>query len=79
MHNYAVANDNDFRHGEIFVPLNKIFGFCDEYDKVLKYIGFDVELIRTANNTHTIFVAENINIQFGDVADSGILAISLLL
>ena len=79
LYNYTIANDNDFRHGEIFVPLNKIFGFCDEYDKVLKYIGFDVELIRTANNTNTIFGAVDTNIQFGDVPDSGILSISLLL
>ena len=52
---------------------------CDEYAKVLKYIEFDVELIRTANNKNTLFGAVDTNILFGDVADSGILSISLLL
>ena len=79
LYNYNIANDNDFRFGEIFVSLNKIFGFSDEYDRVLKYIGFDVELIRTANNTNIMFGAADTNIQFGDVVDSGILLISLLL
>ena len=79
LYNYTVANDNDFRFGEIFVPLNRIFGFCDEYDRVLKYIGFDVELIRTANNTNIMFGIADTNIQFGDVPDSGILSLSLLL
>ena len=76
MYNYNIANDNDFRIGKIFVPLNKIFGFFDEYDRVLQYIGFDVELIRTANNTNILFGTADTNIQFGDVADSEILSIS---
>ena len=46
---------------------------------VLNYIGFDVELIRTANNSNIMFAAAYTNVQFGNVADSGILSISLLL
>ena len=34
--NYTVANNADYREGDIFIPLNRIFGFAAEVDRVLK-------------------------------------------
>lgn len=46
LYNYPVANDNTVRSCELFIPLHNIFSFCKEFDKVLKYISFEITLVR---------------------------------
>ena len=60
--------------------MNRIFGFCLEADRVLKYLPFEIELIRTAQNTNCYFGAANTGLDFaGDDDNSGIVSITLRL
>ena len=52
LYNYTVAANDDYRDIELFIPLNKIFSFCDEVNRLLKYIPFEIVLTRSGNNTH---------------------------
>ena len=82
IYNYTVAADDGFREVELFVPLNRIFGFCLEADRVLKYLPFEIELIRTAQNTNCFFGAAGTGIDFagGGANDTtGIISITLRL
>ena len=38
LYNYTVAGNDDFRDIEMFIPLTRIFTFCDEVNRILKYI-----------------------------------------
>ena len=38
LYNYTVVNNNDFREIELFIPLNRIFSFCDYVNRLLNYI-----------------------------------------
>jgi len=77
IYNYRVANDNDVRYAEVFIPLKSIFSFCEEYNRVLKYINFEIELIRQTNNQRIYFGAENTSLAFGDPNTTGLLNIVL--
>ena len=77
IYNYRVANDNDVRYAEVFIPLKSIFSFCDEYNRVLKYINFEIELIRQANNQRIYFGADDTSLAFGDPNTTGLLNIVL--
>ena len=79
LYNYTVAANDNFREGEIFIPLNRIFGFCSEVDKVLKYVPFEIELVRNSTYTPCFYGAANTGMQFGNEAESGIKSITLLL
>ena len=65
LYNYTVANNNDFREIELFIPFNRIFSFCDEVNRILKYIPFEIVLTRSGNNSHCYFGANNTAIDFG--------------
>ena len=71
LYNYTVAANDDFRKLEMFIPLTRIFSFCDEINRILKYIPFEIILTRTANNSHCYYGAANTAIDFPD-HDSGI-------
>lgn len=78
LYNYAVANDDDFGEVQLFVPLNRIFGFCKEVKCALKYVPFEVELIRARQNTHTVYgAAGTSSMHFGDEPDTGLISIRL--
>ena len=49
LYNYTVAGNDDFRDLEMFIHLTRIFSFCDEVNRILKYIPFGIILTRTAN------------------------------
>ena len=60
--------------------MNRIFGFCLEADRVLKYLPFEIELIRTAQNTNCFFGAANTGLDFaGANENTGIVSITLRL
>ena len=71
-----VAANDYFREIEMFIPLSRIFSFCDEVNKILKYIPFEIVLTRTANNSHCYYGAANTTIDFPD-DDSGIISLTL--
>lgn len=81
LYNYTVAADATIRYYEIFYPLSALFSFCEEFDKVLKFIGFRVELTRKARDAmnNCIFGATNTNIRFGDNNNdnTGLLSLTL--
>ena len=62
----------------MFIPLTRIFSFCDEVNRILKYIPFEIILTRTANNSHCYYGAANTAIDFLD-HDSGITSLTLQL
>ena len=78
LYNYTVATHNTRRDITFFVPLNRLFHFCCELDKVQKYMPFEVELIRErqALNTHCVYGATNTAITFG-TDDTGLISIQL--
>ena len=78
LYNYTVAANDDFREIEMFIPLNIIFSFCDEVNRVLKYIPFEIILTRTANNSRCYYGAANTSIHFPE-EQCGILSLTLQL
>ena len=60
----------------MFIPLNRIFSFCDEVNRLLKYIPFEIVLTRSADNSHCVYGAANTAIDFPN-HDSGIQSITL--
>ena len=59
LYNYKVAANNDFRKLDVFIPLNIIISFCDEVDRLLGYIIFEIELTRSKDNSHCVYGAAN--------------------
>ena len=62
----------------MFIPLSRIFSFCDDVNRILKYIPFAIVLTRTANNSNCYYGAANTTIDFPD-DDSGIISLTLQL
>ena len=81
LYNYTVAADDDYRDIEMFIPLNRLFSFCEEFNRVLKYIPLEIMLTRSGNNTHAFYGAANTGVTFveNDVNNSGIISITLQL
>ena len=77
LYNYTVAGDNDVRHAEVFIPLKSIFGFCNEFDRLLKYANFEIELKRQNTNQRLYFGAADTTLAFGDPNTTGLLNIIL--
>ena len=78
LYNYTIAANDDFREIEMFIILSRIFPFCDEVNRILKYIPFEIVLTRTANNSNCYYGAANTAIDFLD-NDSGIISLTLQL
>ena len=57
-------------------PHSRIFASCDEVNRILKYIPFEIILTRTANNSHCYFSVVNTAIDFPD-HDYGITSLTL--
>ena len=77
-YNYTAGND-EVREVEEFIPLSDCFGFCEYYDRVLKYIGIQFELTRKSetDKNASIFGGAGTTIMFGDNATTGILELRL--
>ena len=71
-YNYDVANDDTVREVEVFVPLSCIFGFCEDYDKLIKFLSFDINLHRfsSAEYTKCVYGAEGTAIVFGQEGET---------
>ena len=54
LYNYTVANNNDYREIELFIPLNRIFYFCDEVNRLHKYIPFEIVFTKSGNTLTVI-------------------------
>ena len=78
LYNYTFAANDDFHELEMFIPFTRIFSFCNEVYRILKYIPFEVVLTRTENNSHCYYGAANAAIDFSD-HDSGITSLTLQL
>ena len=65
-YNYIVAANDDLRELKLFIPLTRIYSFCDEVNRILKYICFENILTRTANNSPCYYGAANTAIDFPD-------------
>ena len=76
LYNYTVAANDDFRDLDVFIPLNRIFSFCDEVNRLHKYIPFEIVLTKSADNTHCVYGAANTAIDCPN-HDSGIQSIIL--
>jgi hypothetical protein len=77
LYNYTVAADDVVRYAECFVPLSSIFGFVDEYDRLMKYVSLEIELIRQITNAKIYFGTDGTSISFGDPNTTGLLHIVL--
>ena len=44
LYNYTIAANDEYSEVEIFVYLHRIFSFCDEFNRILKYILFEIVL-----------------------------------
>ena len=76
LYNYTIAANDDYRDRELIIPLNRIFSFCDEVNRILKYIPFEIVLTRSGHNSHCIYGSENIILDFcGN--ESGLTSITL--
>ena len=71
---YTVVANANFRQIELFIPLNRIFSFCDEVNKLLKYIPFEIVLTISGNDFHCYYGAANTAIDFGP-NESGLISI----
>ena len=60
LYNYTVAANDDYREGDVLIPLNHIFGFAAEFDRLLKYVPLEVELSRNASSTHSVCMAQQV-------------------
>jgi len=71
-YNYDVAGDDIVREVEVFVPLSCIFGFCEDYDKLIKFLSFDINLHRfsSAEYTKCVYGAEGTAIVFGQEGET---------
>lgn len=78
LYNYTVAGNDNFREGELFIPLYHLFGYFSEVDKLLKYVNLEINLVRSANNTYCYYGAAGSTMQFPD-DESGIISIQLLI
>ena len=60
-YNRTVAADNTARKVEIFIPNTTIFGYCDTYDMVTKYMPFSATFTRVSGTdvNNSIFGAAN--------------------
>ena len=76
LYNYTVVANDDFRELDMFIPLNRIFSFCDKVNRLLKYIPFEIVLTKSAANSHCVYGAANTAIDFPN-HDSGIQSIKL--
>lgn len=54
-----MAANDDYREGDILISLNHIFGFAAEFDRLLKYVVLDLELIQNSTNTQSVYGAAN--------------------
>ena len=61
---------------KLFIPLNRIFTFRNEVNRILKYISFEIVLTKSGNNTHCIYGSANTALDFGG-NESGLTFITL--
>ena len=52
LYNYRVAANYNYRNIELFILLNSIFSFCDEVNRIHKYILYKIVLTRLKKNTY---------------------------
>ena len=78
LYNYTIAANDEYREVEIFVSLNRIFSFCDEFNRILKYVCFEIVLTRSENNTYCAYGSNNTALDFKG-NESGLISISLQL
>ena len=77
--NHKTFANNEYRTVEIFVPLNRLFQFCAEFNRVLKYIPLEIILTRSGFNDRAFFGAAGTNVDFSEDNNGGITSISLML
>ena len=80
-YNYTVTGNDVPREIEIFIPLSNIFGFCDSYDKVLKFTNIQIDLTRkpVQESTWCVFGIDTTSIRLGDTDNTGLMNIQLIL
>ena len=66
LYNYTVAVNDDFKDLDVFILLNRIFSFCDEVNRLLKYIPFEIVLTRSADTSYYVYGAANTAIDFSN-------------
>ena len=76
LYNYTVTANDDFKDLNVIIPLNRIILFCDEVNRLLKYILVEIVLTRSADNSHFVYGAANTAIYFFN-HDSKIQSITL--
>ena len=64
--NYATigSNHDNFQKIKLFILLNKTFSFCDNINKLLKSIYFEIVFTISCNDSHCYFKGANIIIDF---------------
>ena len=64
LYKYDVAGDGDYREYQAFVPLHSIFGFCLDYNRVLRNMPIKIILNRNTNYQNCVFGANHTNVVF---------------
>src|SRR3977135_261986 len=64
LYNYDVPNDATYRNFQAFIPLHSIFGFCMDYNRVIRNMPIDITLNRNTNYQNCVFGADHTNVEF---------------
>src|SRR5437773_5174498 len=64
LYNYDVANDGTYREFQAFIPLHSIFGFCMDYNRVIRNMPIDITLNRNTNYQNYVFGEAHTNVDF---------------
>jgi len=79
LYNRGVWDNDTYREIELFIPLNRIFSFCGEFNRVLKYIPLEIILTRSGFNTRCFFGAADTSVNFAEDDNGGLQSIRLQL
>jgi hypothetical protein len=64
LYNYDVANDATYRELQAFIPLHSIFGFCQDYNRVIRNMPLEIIMTRNTNYKNYVFGADHTNVAF---------------
>ena len=76
-----MGGNDDVRKFEIFIPLSSIFGFCDCYNRVIKFTNVQIDLTRkpSAEYTWCVFGAADTSMRLGNSDNTGLMNIQLVI
>ena len=64
VYNYDVPNHADYREFQAFIPLHSIFGFCQDYNRVIRNMPVSITLKRNTDYQNCVFGEAHTNVRF---------------